>query len=58
MKFRTCPSCLVKIPIEGGYYFDENGQMCCEACKKEIIPLKEEAVAQPKKVPDPVSQYE
>jgi hypothetical protein len=47
MKFRTCPNCKIKIPIDGGYYFDENDSMCCEVCKKIIVPAFEDKPVEP-----------
>jgi hypothetical protein len=47
MKPRTCQHCGNRIPIDSGFYFDEQLNLLCSKCKKVIIPVDEKSYVDP-----------
>lgn len=37
---RTCPNCLEKIPIDSGFFFDDNLNLICSKCGKIAFLVK------------------
>lgn len=41
-KPRTCPHCKRFIPVDSGFYFDDQNNLICEECDKVVFPASQE----------------
>jgi hypothetical protein len=49
MKPRTCPNCQKEIPVDKGFYFDENMNILCCECDNVILDLEFKIQAEERK---------